>query len=315
MEQNYSKALALLEKFHAGKCTPEELELLDNWYRSIDQGEEIMPVNQALSDQYQQQFLLNFRQATEKPKPRYRRWIAAAAAAVLIGVGISYLLLPKKNHPAPNDYLAITNTDTTPKLVVLPDSSQVWLNTTATIRYKKNFDLTHRQIQLTGEAYFDVKGDEKNPFVIRTRDINIRVLGTQFNVEAYPGEELSRVILSRGKVNVRSAHDSSVSVVLKPGYAASFSNEGRNFDIDKVNTLQTDSWKHGAFSANDISFKDAVNRLCGHYGYTVNWQNTKDINKHVNVLLNNTDFRNVLSNLCYINRKNYRISDKQVTIY
>lgn len=318
MEQNHSKALALLEKFYAGKCTPEELELLDSWYRNIDHGEEIMPVNKTLSDNYQQQFLLNFRQqvqVTQKPKRNFLAW--AAAAAVLISVGLSYFFMHKNSATGSQDFLAVTNTGSKPKLVVLPDSSQVWLNTTSTIRYKKNFDLIHRQIQLTGEAYFNVKGNEKNPFIIHTRDINIQVLGTQFNVEAYPAEELTRVVLSQGKVNVRSAQDSNIAVVLKPGYAASFSNEGRHFEIEEVHSERSDSWKRGAFAANDISFKDAVNRLCGQYSYTVNWQNTKDINKHVNVLLSNTDFRTVLYNLCYINRKNYKISDEQrtVTIY
>lgn len=313
--QKYSKATALLEKFHAGKCTPEELELLNKWYNNIDSTGS-KPIDQKLSENYHQQFLKNFRQKVQKPpQSKYRALHWAAAAAILTCIGICSALLLNNGRLDNSAYVIITNTNRAPKIITLPDSSTVWLNTASTIRYKKDFNLQYRRVQLAGEAYFNINGNENNPFIVRTRDIDISVLGTQFNVEAYAAEELTRVALSQGKVKVQSLKDKNVNTLLKPGYAASCSNEGQTININAVNISQIMSWKQDAFGVNDIAFKDAVGRLCSHYGYTVKWQTTDNINKHINVLFENTDFETVLKNLCYITRKQYRITDNQVTIY
>ncbi|RFS24701.1 DUF4974 domain-containing protein [Chitinophaga silvatica] len=313
--QKNPKAAALLDKFHAGKCTPEELELLSKWYENIDSAEN-NPIDQQLSDTYQQQFLQNFRQQIQKPQhTKFRMWRWAAAAAILTGIGICSALLLNNNSLDNSAYVIITNTDKSPKIITLPDSSTVWLNTASTIRYKKDFSMQQRRLQLAGEAYFNINGNESNPFIVRTRDIDISVLGTQFNVEAYAAEGLTRVALSQGKVKVQSLKDKTINTILKPGYAASYINEGQALNISAVNISQITSWKEDAFGANDISFKDAIGRLCTHHGYTVKWQTTDNINKHINVLFEHSDFETVLKNLCYITRKNYRITDNQVTIF
>lgn len=316
MEQhNYSKALALLDKFHAGKCTDEELELLNTWYDSI--GEEGAPsLNPLLSEAYQQQFFANFNDQTRKttrPKHRIFRWVAAAAIVTGVSIGVS-LLFMNHNRIGLFAYETITNTTRQPILIKLPDSSSIWLNTASSVKYRKNFELQQRQVKLEGEAFFDIQGSENNPFIVKTRDVDIKVLGTQFNVEAYANEDLTRVTLDQGKVKVQSLKDSKLSALLKPGYAASFQHNGEDVNITEAINTQY-NWRNMAFIANDISFKDAATRLCNANGYTIKWENTNNIDKHINGMFDKSDFKTVLNNLCYITRKQFRITNKEVIIY
>lgn len=319
--QNYSRANALLEKFFAGECTPEELELLDNWYDSLsDVSAGILPPGDA--SRQREQFLLDFRGGLAArriawwKRPAFR-W--AAAACILLLAGASYLWInPARHTPAKlvaANYFSVTNETNDARLVTLPDSSRIWLNATASLRWREDFNKQDRSVQLTGEGFFEVNGHEGKPFIIHTRDIAIQVLGTKFNVEAYSGEEITRVSLVQGKLKVRAGKDSTVAAVLKPGFAAAYYNDGAEMNISETQAGTVAAWKTGAFSATDLPFKDAVMRLCIRNGYRVTWQNTQGIDKNISVMFRKEPFTKMLDNLCYINRKQYRISDRQVTIY
>ena len=319
--QNYSRANALLEKFFAGKCTREELELLDSWYDGLSDGAAgIFPPGDA--SRQREQFLSDFRRGLSAERIAWWkrpaiRW--AAAACILLMAGAAYLWIsPAAHTPAKQvaaNYFSVTNETTEAKLVTLPDSSRIWLNAAASLRWREDFNKQDRSVQLTGEGFFEVNGREGKPFVIHTRDIAIQVLGTTFNVEAYSGEEITRVSLVRGKVKVRAGQDSTVAAVLKPGFAAAYYNGGAEMNIRETQAGRVGIWKTGAFSATDLPFKDAVTRLCTRHGYRVVWQNTQGIDKDVSVLFKKERFTKMLDNLCYISRKQYRISDRQVTIY
>lgn len=314
--QKYPRAEALLKKFHAGKCTPEELVLLDNWYDGLNSDASLPALE---SNLYRQQFLANFHSMLPAApvawwKKRSIQWAAAASILLLAGAGFMWGRYTQKSSVplAGLKSFQVTNETSDIKLVVLPDSSRIWLNTAASLQWKEDFNKQNRSVQLTGEGFFEVQGNRNKPFVIRTRDLAIQVLGTQFNVEAYAGEGLTRVSLVQGKVKVRSGKDSTV---LKPGYAAAYNNEDKALNISATEAGKVAAWKEGAFSATDLPFRDAVTRLCTRNGYQVKWENTQGIEKNVSVLFKKDSFGKMLGNLCYISRKQFRISDRQVIIY
>lgn len=314
--QKYPRAEALLKKFHAGKCTQEELVLLDNWYDGLNNEADLSALE---SNLYRQQFLANFHSMLPAApvawwKKRAAQWAAAASILLLAGAGFMWLRYSQQPPArlADNKSFQVTNETGDIKLVVLPDSSRIWLNTAASLKWKEDYNKQSRNVQLTGEGFFEVQGNRNKPFVIHTRDLAIQVLGTQFNVEAYAGEGLTRVSLVQGKVKVHTGKDSTI---LKPGYAAAYNNEDKALNISATEAGKVAAWKEGAFSATDLPFKDAVMRLCTRNGYQVKWENTQGIEKNVSVLFQKDSFVKMLGNLCYISRKQFRISDKQVTIY
>jgi transmembrane sensor len=317
--KKYPRAHALLEKFYAGKCTPEELAILDSWYDGLTNDAD-MPAADA--NLYQQQFLENFRSSLPAAKIAWWerpviKWTAAAASVVLLaGAGYWWIHQAEQKtiHPDAKFFL-VTNETSNVKLVVLPDSSRIWLNAAATVRWKEDFNQQTRSVQLTGEGFFDVHGQTGKPFVIRTRDLTIQVLGTEFNVEAYPAEGITRVSLVQGKVKVRAGNDNKTSTILKPGYAAVYDNGEKDLDISATEAGKVAVWREGAFSATDLPLRDAVMRLCTRYGYSVRWKNEQGADKSISVMFKKESFTKMLDNLCYISRKRYQISERQVTIY
>ncbi|MBC9930532.1 FecR family protein [Chitinophaga qingshengii] len=320
--KNYPGAQALLEKFHAGKCTPEELALLDKWYNSLGEGTAV-DLEGLEADLRRQQFLEQFRR-TVLPAPRLAwwrrpaiRWAAAACIVLMAGAGWLSQQRAGKQASAPvlADMVTITNETSGIKQLTLPDGSRVWLNAHASIAWKKDFNRRERSVTLTGEGFFDIHASEQAPFVVHTRDMAIQVLGTQFNVEAYAGENTTRVSLLQGKVQVKAQPANARPLVLQPGYAAACRTGDSLLQLDETDANKVAAWKNGAFTATDIPFKDAVERLCDRYGYAVNWKNKQDIEKNITVMFETDSFTGMLDNICYISRKQYKISGKEVTIF
>jgi len=98
----------------------------------------------------------------------------------------------------------------------LPDGTQVWLNSGSKISYDKTYGLNLREVALSGEAYFDVIKNAAHPFVIHTSSINIKVLGTAFNVKSFPGEKNTETSLIRGSIEVTFKNKPSKKIILKP---------------------------------------------------------------------------------------------------
>lgn len=114
--------------------------------------------------------------------------------------------------------------------IQLPDGSSVWLNGSSKLVYdNKHFGETLREVTLTGEGYFDVVKNKEKPFIIHANKINIRVLGTVFNIKAYPGEKNTETSLIRGSIEV-TMKDSKDKIMMKPNDKLVISNEGTEAD-------------------------------------------------------------------------------------
>ncbi|QJB42036.1 FecR domain-containing protein [Chitinophaga oryzae] len=330
--QNYPGAQALLEKFHAGKCTPEELAVLDKWYNGLGAGTPV-DLEGLEADLRRQQFLAGFRSTlpadqapAQPPAPEatlrlrsrgWWRWAAAASIALLAGAGWLWQQ-QKGDHPllpALAGMVTVTNETAGIRQVTLPDSSQVWLNAHASIAWKKNFNHGERSVTLTGEGFFEVYASAKDPFVVYTRDMAIQVLGTRFNVEAYASERNTRVSLLQGKVQVKAHPRNARPLILQPGYAAACNASDTLLQVSETDAAKVAAWKEGAFTAADIPLKDAVERLCKRYGYSASWKNKQGIDKNITVMFKTDSFTGMLDNICYISRKQYKISGREVTIF
>jgi transmembrane sensor len=128
--------------------------------------------------------------------------------------------------------------------IVLPDSSRVWLNAMSSIRFPTAFDGAERNVELNGEAYFEIVKNSKQPFIVRTGNSTIRVLGTSFNVNAYKDEEEIRTTLISGSVSVATE---SKKVVLKEGQQSEVDRSGNINIAEQVDIEAELAWKNGYF--------------------------------------------------------------------
>ena len=107
----------------------------------------------------------------------------------------------------------------------LPDGSKVWVNAGSRIDYGKNYGVEYREVELTGEAFFDVAPDAHKPFIVHTRGLDIRVLGTSFNVKSYPSDKTTEATLIRGSIEVSIRNRPKDKIILKPNEKLVVSNE------------------------------------------------------------------------------------------
>jgi transmembrane sensor len=146
-------------------------------------------------------------------KTTYRwLWASAAIAASFL---IAFLILFPGSNPKVASNTISTKAGSKSK-IQLPDGTQVWLNADSKLKYNQDFMGAYREVQLTGEAYFDVAKDKSRPFIIHTGPIDIRVVGTSFNVRAYPNEKTTETALIHGVVEVTLHNNPDKKIILTP---------------------------------------------------------------------------------------------------
>lgn len=150
----------------------------------------------------------------------------AAAASILLMVGMSFLFLNKINDET-HIYSAIHGKSK----ITLPDSSTIWINSGSTISYPGAF-ATNRMVDLSGEAAFNVIKDDKHPFIVSVSGIKVKVHGTYFNVSSYDNEENITIALKEGSVSILMNDDESF---LKPGEMATINKKDMSLVIDRAN--------------------------------------------------------------------------------
>ncbi len=142
------------------------------------------------------------------------RWVAAAAILILAGgLGLWAVIRPANKLVSRN---AIETKKGSKSNIELPDGTRVWINADTRLTYDRNFGDGTREVQLTGEAYFDVVKDTKRPFIVHAGGMDVTVLGTAFNVRAYANDPKVEATLLRGSIEVTLKDNKDKKITLKP---------------------------------------------------------------------------------------------------
>lgn len=150
--------------------------------------------------------------------------------------------------------------------LVLPDGTKVWLNADSELRYPDIFNDSTRKVYLKGEAYFDVKHSEKQPFIVSVEDCDIRVLGTEFNISCYDGGSHVITTLVEGKVAYRTG---KLQGELKPGWQCVYDTEKKSADVKKVEVDKYISWKNGLFIFDGVKMEELAKQVERWYNVNV----------------------------------------------
>jgi ferric-dicitrate binding protein FerR (iron transport regulator) len=215
----------LLEKFSRGACTPEEEQLVIEWYQNI--GAKEVPLVQEEQVEIVEQKI--WAAINPEPVSSGRNWvrrvaifglpILAAIALYSNRQAVSSLVAPPESAsiPAQVNETIYRNQGSTPMQVSLADGSSVVLQSTSELTLDSEFGKTTREVHLNGEAFFSVFRDESKPFVVYTEEVVTRVLGTSFNIRAYEDDGEITVAVKTGKVSVyANKHKTSRQVMHTP---------------------------------------------------------------------------------------------------
>ncbi|MBJ2125137.1 FecR family protein [Flavobacterium sp. IB48] len=195
--------------------------------------------------------------------------------------------------------------------IVLADGTKVFLNAVSSIKYPTQFNGNQRIVELEGEAYFEVAKNKNKPFLVKSDNQTIEVLGTHFNVHAYNNESVVKTTLLEGSVAVSSKNQKAI---LKPGQQSNVSDGSNKIAVKEVDTEAAIAWKNGRFKFDNADLKSVMKQLERWYGIKVEYRG--DVS---DVRFNGGTFRNknlseVLKVLELSNIK-FKVEGKTIIVY
>lgn len=199
---------------------------------------------------------------------------AGYAAAICITILSTWMVM---NDREPAEEMVTYEEFTTPSgqraMVKLHDGTIVWLNARSTLRYPNHFAREERKVELDGEAFFDVEHNEHKPFVVSTEKLDIKVLGTKFNVFAYKGREEFNTALLEGSVKVYERMNEEKALFMNPNECV----ELKDNKLVKRPMGNTDFllWKEGIYAFDDVPFEDIIKKFELYYDIVITVNNSK----------------------------------------
>lgn len=340
----HAKYIDLIAKYLSGNIdTPERTALLQ-WAESDPENQQFfdeMAQLWSLADQYEEDvFEADFPAAWDQLDRRLgdsgapaasggsakviplsiRSVLLRAAAATILLVAASYGIYSVwtgAGEPEPQ-YAMISTQANERRDVTLPDGSQVWLNENTRLSYEEGF--TERTVELRGEAFFDVAHRDDSPFVIVSGEAQTTVLGTAFNVRAYPGEEQIEVTVQRGKValgkKATAAGRPAEPVTLEAGMTGVFKRTEAKATLVEAQLINADAWKTGVLNLDGLKVEQAITALERYYDVTFNVENKDLLNCSVTGLVfDHEPLDTVLKGLSFMMSLNIeRSSDTTVVV-
>ena len=304
----------LLEKFSAGKCSAEELELLRALMQELDTDEIAEPVSgnlkQAIWDKIENQ-------TREKGKIKRinTRWLQVAAVLLIMLFASIFFhgVYTNREQNKSIVYQIITASKGQMKQVVLPDSSVVYLNAASTLKIPVEFSSKRRDIFLIGgEAFFDVKHDASRPFLVHAGKVTTQVLGTSFNIKFYKELSYLQVFVNSGKVEVHNqAHTLGMYT---PGQQLTYNKQNESFVKRTIPGDYMLSWMHDELILDNVSFEELVVYIQNRYSVKFEYAHKKPGQRYSVRLSNKLSINQVINILQLIDGRKYRLRENVVTI-
>lgn len=291
----------LLAKCFSGQCTPAEQEEAERWrlaeseheliYRQLreqwerihlDTSAYVVPDKATVWENIQREIHHKAKQI-----PLYTRSLLirisgiAAALALITGFSLSFLFNEgDKNWMAGRSENVVIAPSGQKSQLILPDGTLVWLNSGSRLTYSYAFNTRDRVVNLEGEAFFDVTKDQQYPFVVKTGGVDVKVLGTAFNVQAYTDEADVTVALLRGRVSLLSAADQNLLTSLSPDQMATVSKNDLSYQVASCDAGIESSWHQNLLKFDGTSAEEVWKKLERWYGVRITLSNAKPSNAY-----------------------------------
>ncbi|MCF0060472.1 FecR family protein [Dyadobacter chenwenxiniae] len=203
--------------------------------------------------------------------------------------------------------------------IVLPDGSRAWLNAASSLKYPTAFTGTHRNVEMSGEVYFEIEPNKKMPFQVKVtdtktkgKDMEITVLGTHFNISSYGDEPTMQTTLLEGSVRVKK---DNVVKVLRPGQQAQVvtGEPVRDIAINKVDPESVVAWKEGRFEFNG-NIREIMRQISRWYDLDVKYEGDVERKSFAGTISRKNNVSEVLKMLELTGGIQFRIEDRKITV-
>jgi transmembrane sensor len=313
--EDYEKELKrLLDRYAQGNITKDERVLLDKFFEETKR--------EALeSDVKPGQYELLGRRLKKEidekisPPAQWRHILYRIAASLaLVGIVVYLITLQQKDLPVSAEAPAMLTrlTERGQKVTLrLPDGTVVKLNSRSQLVFPEKFSGGSRQVSLQGEGYFEVVHNPSSPFIVKTAQSSVQVLGTSFNVNerSVKGTE---VTLVSGKVEVSSSNASPVS--LRPNQQAIIRSDKGVIDTAAVDVSKFIEWKDDVLRFEQVPMKEVVSRLEDWYGTEIVIKSSEIEGCRITARYNSESLENVLKSLGFMLKAKYTLQDGKATV-
>jgi ferric-dicitrate binding protein FerR (iron transport regulator) len=247
---------------------------------------------------------------SKKRKRRKTAQFLFAAASITVLAAIGSVLLFKSN-PLPAPAGPVEQTESTliafsgKQLVHLPDGSTVLLNDNSSLKYDQDsFGSKTREVTLTGEAYFDIKRNEKKAFIVHTGKVQTKVLGTAFNINAYTDSNKIEVTVTRGKVQV--GDQDKIYGIITPNQQIKVNTDNLNYQQNNVNAAIAVEWKSKYLILDNINMEEAISLISQKYKVSITLSNENIKKCRITAsFLNEEDLDHILKVVCSVIETQY----------
>jgi transmembrane sensor len=356
MEQ---EIIEIIARVLDGSATTEDYKYLTGWvnqnkenekefasYESLWLAMDIISNKEKFSTEHgYQKMLSKVKQRNENNNSRFviqNYWKIAASILLIIGFSFFAYRMGKHANETQISFYELNTPKGSKTQLILPDGTKIWLNAGSKLRYPNRFQNNIREVFLEGEGYFDVTKDSKRPFIVHTSDINIRVLGTIFNVKSYPNEGTIETTLISGKVIIESKSDDSKKIAqLLPSQKITFlkksgkvllndseqkqiaqintktENNSQSDKIiisEKVNTTIYTSWKDNLLVFDNETFESIALKIERRYGAFILFNDTIIKNYRFSGTFPEISIDRALNALQYASPFNYKIKGDSIFI-
>jgi transmembrane sensor len=329
----------LLEKYLQGNCSPEEIRFIEKWYDGLSLSDRDKLAEDPAFARYVENRLrsrlagltplkssVTQRETYTGPRIQkqspylLKRFVPLLAASLTGVILLVTAILYFSGHSVRNSPFgeSIATGRAQLKKINLPDGSEVWLNQLSSLKWTSSFndkDST-RQVQLIGEGRFKVVSDPSRPFIVLTsHNTYTKVLGTEFDVEAYSDEAEIRVSLLSGKVLFGEQSGNRGTVILQPGTMCSYSQAGHTGPAMPIGNLEVDGWIKGAIVFNEVPLREAIHRLALRYDWEVSWHKATPAGATVTSIFRHETREQILAAIAFANGFRFSLKNKKLTVY
>jgi transmembrane sensor len=290
-----------IQLFLEGKPSQKGEELWNNWYNHPEDIND--ETNVIVSDRLKlKKEIRQIKQSNKVIFLSHRNWTMAASLIFLMGLSCFFYL----------SFIKTVSKEYTTKLgehakITLSDGTQIWLNAGSLLKYPVEFKGRTREVYLTGEAFFDVAKDKEHPFIIHTDKMDTKVLGTSFNVQAYPDHTTQEVSVLTGRVNVKSTVTEE-NVFVTPGQKVVFkshNNKLQAFTDIPVNSISL--WRKNIIVFEDAPLPEVIATINRNYNVAIQIDNKNLNNLKISAYFKELPVNQVVALVCNIINANYKI--------
>lgn len=244
-------------------------------------------------------------------------WRYAAVVALVVAVGCLSYWRGEVNVKDTFANISVEAPLGSKTKLYLPDGTLVWLNAGSRMTYSQGFGFDNRKVELEGEGYFEVKRNEKIPFYVMTKDLQLQVLGTKFNFRDYPEDHEVVVSLLEGKVELNNMLKKEKEAFLAPNERAILNKSNGLMTVESVTASNASQWTDGYLFFDEELLPDIVKELERSYNVKIHIANDSlnNFRFYGNFVRREQSIQEVLDALASTEKIHYKIEERNITIY